>query len=87
MNLLNRLRDYKAEVLAFALKRNIPFTNNQAERDFRMVKLKEKISGCFRTTSMAKAFLRVRSYLSTLREQQLHLLENLAFVDICCELP
>ena len=84
MSLLNRLRDHRGEVLAFALKPNIPFTNNQAERDFRMVKLKGKISGCFRSSEMAKSFLRVRSYLSTLRKQQLHLLENLVLVDICC---
>ena len=82
MNLLNRLRDYMNEVLAFALKPNIPFTNNHAERDFRMVKLKEKISGCFRSSDMARCFLRIRSYLSTLRKQQLHLLENLVLIDV-----
>lgn len=82
MQLLNRLRDYMNEVLAFALKLAIPFTNNQAERDFRMIKLKEKISGCFRSTNMAEHFLRVRSYLSTLRKQEMHLLENLVLIDV-----
>lgn len=83
MNLLNRLRDHESEVLAFALKPDIPFTNNQAERDFRLVKLKEKISGCFRSVEMARSFLRIRSYLNTLRKQQLHCLENLVLADIC----
>lgn len=82
MNLLNRLRDYINEVLAFALKPAIPFTNNQAERDFRMIRLKEKISGCFRSANMAGHFLRVRSYLSTLRKQEMHLLENLVLIDV-----
>jgi transposase len=83
MNLLNRLRDYEREVLSFAMKPGIPFSNNQAERDFRMLKLKEKISGCFRSKEMAKMFLRVKSYLSTLGKQGQPLLENLVLIDIC----
>jgi len=84
LNLLDRLRDFQPEVLAFGLKKNIPFSNNQAERDFRMIRLKEKISGCFRSQEMATHFLRVKSYLSTLRKQQASLLENLMLVSVCC---
>lgn len=82
MNLLNRLRDSSEQILAFAMNEKIPFTNNQAERDLRMLKVKEKISGCFRTEEMAKHFLRIRSFLSTMKKQENPLLDSifLAFV-------
>lgn len=82
MNLLARLRDHMLEILAFAINRKVPFTNNQAERDLRMLKVKEKISGCFRSQRMAKDFLRFRSFLSTLRKQQLHLLDNIYLLHV-----
>ncbi len=67
-NLLLRLRDYLPDVLRFARDLRVPFTNNQAERDLRMIKAQLKISGCWRTTTNAHAWLQVRAYISTTRK-------------------
>ena len=68
-NLWERLRKYEDEVLRFAIDPNVAFTNNRAERDLRMAKVKQKISGCFRTESYAKAYCRISSYLQTMENK------------------
>jgi transposase len=74
-NLLQRLGKYQAAVLAFLHDFRIPFDNNLAERDLRMMKVKQKISGAFRTQMGAEIFADLRSYISTVRKQGLNVLE------------
>ena len=76
-NLLDRLEDYEDYILAFLWAWEVPFTNNEAERVFRMMKVRLKISGCFRTLEGACCHARIRSYISTLRKNGLPVLEYL----------
>lgn len=79
-NLLDDLLKRADQVLAFLDDLSVPFTNNLAERDLRMVKVQQKIAGTFRCDAGATSFCRIRSYLSTMRKQGHSLLVALAAV-------
>lgn len=79
-NLLARLLDHQAAVLAFAFEDGVPFTNNQAERDLRPAKVKQKVSNCFRTLAGAACYARISSFVSTMRKNGLNVVEQLTNV-------
>ena len=76
-NLLIRFKTFKDETLRFLVDFDVPFTNNLAEQDLRMTKVKMKISGCLRTFDGADVFVRLRSIVSTARKQRLNILQTL----------
>ena len=79
-NLLKRLREYRQDVWRFATDAGVPFTNNLAEQALRMSKVRQKVSGGFRTDAGARTFFTIRSYLQTMRKQQACLFECLISV-------
>ena len=79
-NLLNRLVKHQSAVLAFALHKEVPFTNNQAERDLRPAKIKQKVAGCFRTFHGVEIYARIQGFIATLRKQTLEVFNNLVAV-------
>ena len=76
-NLLERLIQYEEDVLRFMGNEIVPFTHNQGERDLRMTKVQQKISGCFRSMEGARMFCRIRGYLSTCRKHNVSATEAL----------
>lgn len=76
-NLINRMREHAEAVLRFVIDLRVPFTNNLAERAIRMPKVKQKISGCFRTLQGAQTFCTIRSYLDTMHKQGHNMFEVL----------
>ena len=79
-NLLERFIKFEEDVLRFMDNEIVPFTNNQGERDIRMTKVHQKISGCFRSMKGAKMFCRVRGYLSTCRKHGMSSSDALALL-------
>ncbi len=75
--LVARLENYKASVCLFVNNFNVPFDNNQAERDIRMIKVKTKVSGCFRTLDGARDYLKIMSFVSTARKHGKNAFETL----------
>jgi len=78
--LVNRLSTKREQILLFMTDFRVPFDNNQAERDLRMLKVKQKISGCFRTEKGAEEFCRLRSYVSTMKKQGRGVMETIKSV-------
>jgi transposase len=79
-NLLNRLVKCQGETFAFLRDFAVPFDNNLTERDLRMMRVKQKVSECFRTMTGAHTFCRIRSYISTMKKQGHNVITVLKYV-------
>lgn len=79
-NLLERLRKHEEAVMRFAREEKVPFTNNQAERDIRPIKIKQKMNGGFRAQSGSESYCRINSFISTLRKQSRQVFQELLSV-------
>jgi transposase len=75
--LLERFRDYREGILKFIHDPTVPFTNNLGERDLRMAKVHQKISGCFRSMDGARTYAQIRSYISTVKKQGLNVMKGI----------
>lgn len=76
-NLMERMRKHKDSVFRFAVEEEVPFTNNQAERDIRPTKIKQKMNGGFRSASGTESYCRIQSFISSLRKQSRHVFQEL----------
>lgn len=74
-NLLERLRDHRDGIVGFIYNVSLPFDNNQGERDLRMLKVQQKISGCFRSVEGGYIFARIRGYISTVKKNEINVLD------------
>ncbi|MEO6190135.1 MAG: transposase [Saprospiraceae bacterium] len=78
LNLLFRMKEYKHQILEYAFNPDIPFTNNQSERDLRHCKVKLKVSGCFRSIWGAEVYARIIAFISTLKKNSFNLFDELS---------
>ena len=79
-NLLDRFVGYKDDISRFMYDFEVPFENNQAERDVRMMKVQQKISGTFRSVQGARSFCRIRGYISTVKKNKLSVIDAILAV-------
>ncbi|MCP5496705.1 MAG: transposase [Leptospiraceae bacterium] len=79
-NLLDRFTEHSDSILKFMIDFTVPFDNNQVERDHRMMKTHQKVSGCFRSKEGADYFACCRGYISTLKKNKRNVLEGISLV-------